>query len=244
MNSFTKGEELVLDTLSYELGKKNIPVIGSSAGLSDFKEQSLVSLNGDVFVNTCVFVLIKNLKGKIYTYKENLFKETGKSVVTTDVDCDERIIYELNDKPAADILADKLKVSLDLLPDYLKSHPLGRTIGNELYITETGKIHEDGSVFCYSQVYNNTKLSILEMDNIQETWKKTVANVKPLVQKTSFMFVVNCFLRANLFKDLNCYNDFWNTLNSICPSYMGVSGFGEQLNTVNLNQSMILLIFE
>ena len=244
MTSFSKGEELVLDTFSYEFEKKNIPVFGSSAGTTDVTKPTLVSLDGIVYQDSCVFVLIKNLNGKIHTYKENIFKKMGITIVPTDVDCDERIIYELDDKPAADTLCDVLNVSLDELPEVLKSHPVARVLPDDLLITELGEVHKDGSIFCYSQVYNHTKLEILEVDDIHAKWAKTQKDLKGFHKKDSFMIAVNCASRVQQLKQRGLYEDFYKTLTQISSNFLGVSGFGEQLNTVNLNESMLYLIFE
>ena len=244
MNSFSKGEELVLDTFACEFDKRNIPVIGCSAGIPDTSKPTLVSLDGIVYQDSCVFVLIKNLMGPVHTYKENIFKKMGVSVCPTDVDCDERIIYEIDDKPAADVLSDVLDVPLEKLDDELLIHPVGKGRDDDLLVTKLGEINKDGSIFCYSQVYNHTKLELMELDDIQSIFETTAEKLKSLKKKDSFMIAINCASRGELLKKMNMYEKFYDNLKLISSNFLGVSGFGEQLNTVNLNESMLYLIFE
>ena len=67
-------EELVLDTFEENLEGTNIKVAGSTAGSNIDEKTSLVALNGDIYVETCAFIFIHNLQGRIQLYRENLFR--------------------------------------------------------------------------------------------------------------------------------------------------------------------------
>jgi len=243
--AFSNGEELVLNTFEEALEGKNIPVFGGSSGTSaaDYKT-TYVSLNGVCYKNSCVFVFIKNLEGKIVYLRENLFKHTSKSFTVTDVDVENRMVYELDHKPAADVLANALGVSLDQLSTELISHPLGRILGEKTFITEPDKVMPDGSVSFFAQIFNHTKLVLLEQGDIQETWNDSVAKAKELMPENSFCVVVNCLLRTALFENENLIDAFSNILQSNFNNYIGLSGYGEQYNFTHMNQTMLLVLFE
>ena len=46
-----------------------------------------------------------------------------------------------------------------------------------------------------------------------------------------------------MFDDESAFGEFVNVLRNY-GSYIGLSGYGEQLNFIHLNQTMILLVFE
>ncbi|MBP5453041.1 MAG: hypothetical protein J6Y09_00265, partial [Lachnospiraceae bacterium] len=69
-------EELVQDTFRYVLERRKIQVVGGTAGGENTDAKNYVSLDGEVYNNASVFVMIKNLGGKIITDKENIFKPT------------------------------------------------------------------------------------------------------------------------------------------------------------------------
>ncbi|MFA9379274.1 MAG: FIST N-terminal domain-containing protein [Lachnotalea sp.] len=104
-------EELVLSTLNSVLGKKKISVFGGSAGDRGKAEKSMISFNGVIYDNACVFAIIENLGGKIKLYRENIYKPTKHYFKSTKVDVRKRIVYEYDGKPAAKVIADALMVN-------------------------------------------------------------------------------------------------------------------------------------
>lgn len=242
--AFSNAEDLVLDTFQEAIEGKDIPVVGASAGtMSIGNKDSLVCLNGDVYINTCAFVFIHNLNGRIKIIKENIFKPTNHSFIVTDVDCDEQLVYEYDGKIAADQLMEKLNVDVDELPNTLNLHPMGRVFDDDIYITATNKINDDGSICYYTRIYNHTKMVLLELDDIPKVWKETVSKSKKEIEKPSFVLSLNCIGRSSIFEIKNCFGDFVNVLRDV-GKFIGISGYGEQLGTIHLNQSMILVLFE
>lgn len=242
--AFSKGEELVLDTFEQKLAGKHIPIIGSSSGASADKSDTLVGLNGNVYKNTCAFVFIHNLRGKIFLYRENIYKKTKYQFTATDVDCEERKVYEYDNIPAADILADTLGVELENLPEEMIKHPMGRIVGENTFITECDKVFPDGSLSYFSRIYNLTKMVLLEVADFNEVWTKTANTVHAQIENPSFSIVINCMSRTKLFEQTNTFEDFRTQLSANYGNFIGFSGYGEQLNYIHLNQSMVLAVFE
>lgn len=241
---FSNAEDLILDTFQDALEGKNIPVVGASAGSKELgNQETFVCLNGDIFSNTCAFVFIHNLNGRINIVRENIFKPTNNVFMVTDVDCDEQLVYEYDGIPASDQLVNKLGIELDELPALLETHPMGRVVDDEIYITASNAIHDDGSISYYSRIYNHTKMVLLEVDDIPKVWKETLLNSKKEITEPSFVISLNCIGRAQLFEQKNCFGEFVDNLRKI-GKFIGISGYGEQLGTIHLNQSMILVIFE
>lgn len=242
--AFSNGEELVLDTFEEVFENRKIQVFGSSSGNCLNNKQSMVSLNGECYQNSCVFAFIHNLEGRIFFYKENLYKPMGPIFSVTDIDVDSRTIYEFDDKPAADVIASALKIPLEELGENLCSHPMGRIIGNKLYITESDKIFPDGSISYFSQIYNRTKMALLEVCDFDATWEKSKIEISKMVKKPSFSIVVNCSARSHLFEKNNRMEDFNKTLTHNYGQFFGISGYGEQIDFLHLNQTMIIALFE
>ena len=94
-------EELIQDTFRDVLEPLNVPVVGGSAGAEDHNAKTYVSLNGVVYDEAAVFLMIRNLEGKVFAYKEN-----GKSrPVLTYAGCvwivaaDSRLVCESSSSP-------------------------------------------------------------------------------------------------------------------------------------------------
>lgn len=241
----SNGEELVLDTLNKGLEEKNITIFGSTAGYCSFDENnvSMVSVNGQVYENACAFVLLKNLDGKIFTYKENIYIPTKNVFTVTDVDSHNRIVYEYNGEPAAVAIARALDTEVSNLGSMLEGKPMGRCVDGDVYITETNKVNPDNSISYYSQIYNYTKIALMRTENIPEVFANTRKIVKNNISP-DFMLVANCVSRKNLFEKEGLTGAFMNSLKTMSQTFWGLSGYGEQLDFVHMNQSMVLIAFE
>lgn len=241
--AFTNGEDLVLDTFQEALEGTNITVIGGTAGADAEQKNSLVTLNGELYTNSCVFVFIHNLNGRIKFFKENIYRPTKNKFVITDVDCEHQLVYEYNGLPAADVMAEVLGVSMDQLAQKLAEHPMGRIVNNDIQITQSNKVREDGAISYLARIYNHTKMVLLEADDLQKVWSETVERIKNDIDAPSFCISVSCLLRSQLFERNNKFGEFVNTLRNF-GCFIGVSGYGEQLGNVHFNQTMVLAVFE
>ena len=243
MTAFGKAEELVLDTFEDSLEGTGIVVAGGSAGAAPERKETFVALNGDIYNQTCVFVFIHNLNGRIGFYRENIFKPTSSRFTATYADCEERTVVEYDGEPAAEILSRALNVPVNKLKAELSMHPMGRITDGEIFITEADEIFEDGSISYFATIYNHTKMLLLETDNIKRVWNETVQRVKNEISNPSFTISINCLSRSRMFENQSCFGEFVNNLRNF-GKFAGLSGYGEQLNFIHLNQTMVLLVFE
>lgn len=237
-------EELVLSTLNSVLAKKKISVFGGSAGDRGRAEKSMISLNGTVYSNACVFVMIENLNGRIKLYRENIYKPTNHYFKSTKVDVRKRIVYEYDNKPAAQVMASALGVTLEELPNYLDSYPVGHIIGNEMYIVANNTIVNGNAMEYHARIYNNSQMVLLEPDTYKQVIKTTLEQVKQECGRPSLTLMVNCLARSMLFEGDGYLNEFATQVGASLGNFAGFAGYGEQLNEQHFNQTMILAIFE
>ena len=85
--------------------------------------------------------------------------ENKRFFTATDVDCDKRIVYEYDSIPAADFLSNKYDIPKNKLFDFLKEHPLGKILGDEVHVTEIDKINENGSIAYFSKIFNDNSIA-------------------------------------------------------------------------------------
>ena len=237
-------EELVLDTFQEILGDTGIKVAGSTAGSNIDEKTSLVALNGDIYVETCAFIFIHNMQGRIQLYRENLFRPTSHQLRITDVDCEQQRVYEFDNHPAAEVLCSLLNVEKSQLLETLKKNPIGRIEGDSILISEAKEVMPDDSVVYYTRLYNMTRVVVLEIDHFDSVWDETAKHMKKLMPNPSFSIAVHCMSRTKLLKVENRFDDFSNRLCTMLGKYIGVSGYGEQIMYNNLNQSLVLICFE
>ena len=242
--AFSRGEELVLDTFDSVLKGTGIPVLGASSGNEKGVTETAVALNGDIYANTCAFIFIHNLNGKIIYGYENIFKKTDQVLTATDVDCDERKVYMFNNKPAIPALCETYQVTPPELQKKLSRAPLGRIFKDQIYITALDEISQDGSISFFARIYNLTKLAVMEIADFFSTWTKTAQGLLSEMPEPSFTICLNCLSRTVLFEEENQMSNFVSKLSDFYGNIIGMSGYGEQMNLMHLNQTMILVLFE
>lgn len=237
-------EELVLSTLNSVLEGKGIPLFGGSSGDRGRAEKTMISFDGQVYNNACAFVIIKNLGGKIRLYRENIYKPTKHFFTATKVDERNRIVYEYDNKPAAKVVADALNTTIQGLPNFLDSYPLGRIIGSDMYITANQMVTEKDGMAYHARVYKNSRMVLLEPDDYKEVINETIHKVKEEVQNPSLAIMINCLARSMLFEGDGYLNKFAQDMGSALGNYIGFAGYGEQLGEQHFNQTMVLAVFE
>lgn len=242
--AYMVAEELVLDTYNEVLKDKGIPVAGSSSGNSYGDKYTYVAINGKVFSDCSVFMLIHNLEGGIACYRENIYKPTAKTLTVTDADVTERRIYEFNDKPAYLAMKEALGVEGKKAAIEISTLPIGRMENGEIQITDVSTINDDNSLTYYARVYNMTKVALLELDDINRVWSETVANCKKLIPTPSFALAVNCAGRTRMIEEKHLLDAYTEMISDNFGTVINVSGFGEQLRDSHCNQTLVLVVFE
>lgn len=237
-------EELILSTLNSVLMEKKIPLFGGSAGDKGIAEKTMISFNGKVYDNACAFVVIKNLGGRVKLYQENIYKPTKHYFTATKVDVRNRTVYEYDHKPAAEVMANALNTNVSNLSKYLDSYPLGRIIGNDMYITANKMVTKGNGMEYHARVYKNSQMVLLEPDDYKAVIADTLDKIKKEVPKPSLTVVVHCLARSILFEKDGYLNKFSTYLGDNLGSYIGFAGYGEQLNQQHFNQTMVIAVFE
>ncbi len=242
--AYGKGEELVLDTFREVIGEKAFPLFGSSSGVRAGTQRSFVSLNGVVYDEACVYVFIKNLRGRISIVKENTFRSTSHFFSVTNVNCDEHRLYELDGRPAAVQLAAAVGTEIPVLARNIIHHPIGRVYGDRIYIADAEAIAKDASISFYSYIYNYSRVVLLEPDEVNNISERFFGKVRGIGFDPSFSIAVNCAFDYDIYSDMGITGKFLRELSENCGSFWGISGCGEQIDLVHVNKTMILAAFE
>lgn len=239
-------EELVMDTFRETLKDTGIQICGCSAAVAyNPDRQSAVSLNGILYMDACVFAFIHNENGRIGIFKENMFSVTGHFFTATDVDCEERRVYEFDNKPATSVVASALKIPEDELTSNSFFHPVGRLENGDLSVIGFKEQHKDGSMSFFSKIYNQTRVVLLDpVDPIEDVWADTARRVREEFPKLSFSLVINCFLRTRYFSQIGKLKEYNTLLAKDYGDFIGISSHGEQYSYRHLNQTMLILVFE
>lgn len=227
----------VVTTFASVLDKRKISLVG---GTSNSKE---VVMNGKIYSDACVYLMLKNEKGKVMVYKENIYKPMLEHRMNaTKTKPDEYKILEIDDKPAEQVYREALHISKEAVKTQTFKNPIGRCYGSEIYLISIKQV-EGSALECYRQVNNMDVLTMLEIDDYKQVVKETVAKIKQDLPRVSAVLSVNCLFRYLLFTEEKYWDEY---LKEMCSSFAhaGLVGVGEHFKNQHVNQTMCCVAFE
>ena len=229
----------LVTTMNIVLNKKGISLVGGTAW------EDTVACNGKIYHGAAVYMFLKNLDGKIKTYRENIYeaKASGEHFIATKVDTEKSIIYEVDNKPVQKVYMEALGVSEKELPDQTFINPLGRYIGNEIYLISLKSKVENGGLECYKRVNSMDILTIMQLMDYEKIVQDTLDDMKRDFNRVSGIFSINCVFRYLLFEQKNFTGKYLQCVKQIGP-HAGLIGLGEHYNTQHVNQTMSCCVFE
>lgn len=232
-------EEKVLSVVNSVIKDPEFQLIGGSAGDGLEFKKTFVCLNGEVYSDAAVVTFVKTNK-KFYIHKEDIFRTTDRSMTVTKSNIRERRVYELDNRPAAQIYADCLGIPKKELAKFFTRNPIGRRIGNKVWTASPFQIMDDDSIQFYSQIFQGALVDILSPEDVIEKTKDTVKIIKEKIPNVKAIIAVNCILRTLQFKDQNQCGMISTELAKL-GQVVGFSSYGEQLCKMHLNQTLVLL---
>lgn len=236
IDGLSRAEEKVMDNIGVHT---NIIFIGGSAGDDLNFKQTHVYANGEVYSNAAVLALMKPKVG-FDIIKTQSFCVTGKKLIATKVDQENREIIEFNNKPAALAYAEAINASVDKANEHFMDRPLGLMAGDEPYVRSPQRVNGDKMDF-YCSIPENAELTILKStDLIKETKDAIDAKVSE-IGNISALINFNCILRTLEIEQENLQDMHEEVFKNI-PN-IGFSTYGEEY-IGHINQTATMLIFK
>lgn len=202
---------------------------------------SAVACNGRIYQDACVFLVFKNLKGKIRAYKENIYvhSDNEKQMMVTEADPKSYTIHTLDSVPAQELYCTSLAIGKSAMDMQTFKNPLGHVCAGDTYIISIKSTDEQGNLVTYRPANKMDFLTILELGDYRSVVEDTVSNLASV----SAVLSVNCLFRYILFGNEHYWNDYLATMSSSF-AHAGMVGVGEHYNTQFVNQTMCCLAFE
>lgn len=227
----------VLTTIHSVLKRQNISLMGGTG------DAGKVSANGKVYEDAVAYALVRNINGRVKTYKENIYHQMGDyHFIASKTDKAEYILGALNGKPAKQVYQDILHVTDEEILTQTFKNPFGKLNGDDTCIISIKDI-SGNALTCFRQVNDSDVLVLLELGNYRETVKNTIQNIKNDFPAISAVFSVNCLFRYLLFTENNYMQEYLNEMQAL-GNHAGFVGYGEHYNNQFVNQSMTCVVFE
>lgn len=232
-------EEKLLGMLSPLVPR--VHMVGGSAG-DDLKfEKTYIHVNGEVYSDAAILVLITSTL-PFSTFKIQHFTPTDKKLVITKADVDRRIVYEINGETAADVYADAIGCDCSALsPSLYSQHPVLISLGDQHYIRAIQSILPDKSIRFYCAIEEGIVLTLGESSNLIENLKMKLAETKRHVRNPEVTISFECILRRLEIGASNLQTEIDQIFRE--AKCIGFNTYGEQLNSIHMNQTMSGIIF-
>lgn len=227
----------VLTTINSSLKHRGIQLVGGTG------DGGKVSANGKVYQDSVAYALVRNLKGRVKTYKENIYRQMGSyRFIASNTDRANYIIGSLNGEPAKQVYKDILHVTDQGILTQTFQNPFGKINGDDTCIISIKEV-QGNSLACFRQVNDSDVLILLELADYKAVVKQTIAGICRDFPKRSAVFSVNCLFRYKLFCERNYMETYLQDMGAL-GSHAGLVGYGEHYNDRFVNQSMTCVVFE
>lgn len=227
----------VLTTINTVLRRNEIPLVGGTG------DAGRVSVNGKVYEDSVAYAIVRNLKGRVKTYKENIYHQLGDyRFIASGTDRAQYKIGALNGRPAKQVYADILHVTDEQILTQTFQNPFGKINGDDTCIISIKEV-DGNSLACFRQVNDSDVLILLELGDYQAITRQTIENICRDFPKRSAVFSVNCLFRYKLFSQEGYMQNYLRDM-AVLGSHAGFVGYGEHYNNRFVNQSMTCVVFE
>ncbi len=226
-----------LTTINTALKRSEIPLVGGTG------DAGKVSVNGKVYEDAVAYGLVRNLNGRVKTYKENIYHQLGNyRFIASNTDRAKYIIGALNGKPAKQVYQSILHVTDQEILTQTFQNPFGKINGDDVCIISIKEV-EGNALACFRQVNDSDVLILLQLGDYEAITRQTIETICRDFPKRSAVFSVNCLFRYKLFSERNYMQKYLQEM-SVLGNHAGLVGYGEHYNNRFVNQSMTCVVFE
>lgn len=235
---FCSGNDVcVLTTMHAALRRQDVSLVGGTG------DAGKVSANGRIYNDAVAYALIRNQKGRVKTYKENIYRPMDEHrFIASKTDKTKYILGELNGHSARQVYQDILKVTEKQILTQTFQNPFGKLNGDETCIISIKEV-QGNALVCFRQVNDSDVLVLLELADYREVVQETIRKIRSDFPRPSAVFSVNCLFRYKLFTEKGYMQDYLKEMSTL-GKHAGLVGYGEHYNDQFVNQSMTCVAFE
>lgn len=227
----------VLTTINTVLKHRGISLVGGTG------DAGKVSANGRIYEDAVAYALVRNLGGRLKTYKENIYRKYGNyRFIAADTDKEKYVIGTLNGKSAKQVYKNILHVTDEQILTQTFQNPFGKINGSDTCIISIKEVQGE-ALACYRQVNDSDVLILLQLADYEAVTQQTIQRICHDFPSRSAVFSVNCLFRYKLFTERGYMDTYLQNMSEL-GSHAGLVGYGEHYNNQFVNQSMTCVVFE
>lgn len=226
-------EEPLISTLYMSLG--DVPIVGGSAGDTLKFKKTFVYYDGELYNDAAVFTLFLTTL-PFHVFKHQHFLPTSSKLVITAADPSKRLVKEINGEPAIEAYARLIGTPVDQLDSVVFSrNPLMLRIGNDYYVRSISNIEPDGSLKFFCAIDVGLILTVGQGNSAIEALDRDLQKMKQDMGEPAVIIGCDCILRRLEMEERGIDDAVGHLLTQ--SKVVGFSTYGEQINSVHVNQT-------
>lgn len=235
VDGLSQREDALAADLSLGLGP--VPLFGGSSGDGERFETSFVLFDGALRQNAAVVAQIRS-RCPIRVFKTDHLEPTERKMVVTEAIPQDRRVREINAEPAAREYARLLGLDPEQLDTFtFAAHPVVVRIGDQHHVRSIQRVAENGDLMFFSAIDEGLVLTLAEpRDMVDHLAEELSALGQP-----EAILACDCLLRKLEAEK----RQLTGQLSRLMADHglVGFSTYGEQLNSLHVNQTMTGVAF-
>jgi len=226
-------EEMAVSCVHQQL--QGIDLIGGSAADDTRFKATHLYYQGEFHQRVALLSVVRTSL-PFLAFRTQHFVESDKRMVVTRADPANRVVFEVNGKPAASEFARLVGLPItELTPMIFATHPVVVRIGGQYFVRSIAKVNTDESLTFFCAIDDGIVLKIAKgvdlVQNLTEAFEKVRATVGPPL----LVLGCDCILRR-----LECEREgIKEQVGKIFSdnNVIGFATYGEQFNSMHVNQT-------
>jgi len=211
-----------------------LPIIGGSAGDDLGFVQTHVLVDGAFHSNAAVLTMVRTA-APFTPVRVMHHVPSDKKMVVTEADPAQRVVFELDGRPAAETYAKLVGVSVgELGPAVFSKHPVMLQLGDDYYIRSIQRV-EDGAIHFYCAIDRGLVLALAQPARVMESLSLAFEQVETRIGKPTVVLGCDCILRRLELEELGLAEDVGKFFAD--NHVVGFSTYGEQIDGLHMNQT-------
>lgn len=226
-------EELVARTFQYALGK--IPLVGGSAGDGPNFGTTHVYRDGRFLTGAAILVLVSTPL-PFEPFMTQHFRAAESRVVVTDADVGQRVVNEIDGRPAAQVYADLVGVGVgELGPAHFAASPMVVVINGTNYVRSIGKVTANGGLKFFCAIDTGIVLRVAHTVDLVQSLETDLAAMRAAIGEPQLVIGCDCILRRLEMDATGSIGRVQELLQR--NRVVGFNTYGEQYRGMHVNQT-------
>jgi hypothetical protein len=217
-------------------GLREIPLVGGSAGDGMSFDSTFIYCDGRFSSNTAVLVLATTPL-PFTEFKTQHFMPTNERLVVTEADPAQRVVREINGRPAAEEYARILGIdAADVGATHFAASPVVVMIDGANYVRSIQKVNPDGSLKFYCAIERGVVLRVAKGVDLLTNLEKALSQVHTRIGPPQLILTFDCILRKLEIAQAGLDEAVGDML--LRNRAVGFNTYGEQFCGVHVNQTL------